>query len=97
MAAYNVESDRKAEAGSGSILVAGVIEPEKRAKDRFALIFGNPGAVIVNRNRQTMPIASRLDVDLVAMANGIADKVDQTPLERIGFHRGENVPVALKR
>src|SRR6202040_1714953 len=90
--AGDVEGDREAEPGAALVLIARVIEPEKRPEHVLAPAGRNAGAVVVDVDRQKTPIPDRLDGNPVRVALRIANEISKAALERIGPHGDQRLP-----
>src|SRR5689334_18888255 len=87
MRAGDVARDGKAEPGAAFVLVAGIVQPEKRFEHFLAHRKGNTRTVVVDRDRQVTVIAVAGNRNRLTVARRIGDEVTKAALERGRLHR----------
>src|SRR5712692_8571699 len=91
--AGDVAGDGEAEPGAAFVLVARVVEPQKRLEHLLAHPGRNPGAVVVHRDGQPAMIAMPGDRNRAREARRIGHQISKTAAERGGPHGDERLAV----
>src|SRR5262245_54500419 len=91
----DVARDGETEAAACFVLVAGVVEAQKRLEHVISPVRRYARAVVINRDGHVAVIAMARDGNCGAKASGIGNQVGETPLEGVGSHGGHRVTVEL--
>src|SRR5690606_35226848 len=86
MAAGDVAGDGKPEPGAAVIEVTRFVETHERLEDVLAARRRNAGTVIVDDDGQRTARMHRLDLDVLGIAQRIADDVGKQPVEGLWPH-----------
>src|SRR4029079_8897790 len=89
VAAGDVAGDGEAKPGAALVLVAGVVEAQKRLERLVAHVRRNAGPVVVDRHREPAMIAVPGNGDSRSEARGVGDEIGEATFEgrRPHFHQ----------
>src|SRR2546428_2503834 len=91
----DVAGDGEAKAAARFVLIAGVVEAQKRLEYVVSPVRRNAGAVVIDRDGHVAVVAVTRDGDGRAKASGVGNEVGQTPFEGMGPHRGHRITMEL--